>query len=44
MGLMGPHLRPPLAELDRRCHPMVEAALRAVGLLEGAEATAGGRG
>jgi 4-hydroxy-tetrahydrodipicolinate synthase len=44
MGLMDPYLRPPLAELDRRCHPMVEAALRAAGLLEGAEATAGGRG
>ena len=42
MGLMDPCLRPPLAELDRRCHPMVEEALRAVGLLESAAAAGGG--
>lgn len=44
LGLMDGHLRPPLAELDRRCHGAVEEALRAVGLLEERAAAAGGGG
>lgn len=44
LGLMDPHLRPPLAELEERFHRVVEEALRAVGLLEERKAAAGGGG
>jgi 4-hydroxy-tetrahydrodipicolinate synthase len=42
MGLMDGHLRPPLAELDLRCHRDVQEALRVVGLLE--DTTTAGQG
>jgi 4-hydroxy-tetrahydrodipicolinate synthase len=44
LGLMDGHLRPPLAELDPRCHGAVEEALRAVGMLENNRTAAGSGG